>query len=225
MRILLALGAALCGLVLAMPAQSAGGPDWSATVTELPAGGQAIGNPQAPVTLTEYLSYTCPHCAEYVEQSRAGDLDQLVDKGEVQLEYVHALRDPLDIAAAMLVGCAPPADAGKLHNAIFAAQADLVDAARGVPGMYSRVPVATLDDIQAVAKGSGLRALAIKAGMTDAAIDTCLSDRAMLDKLRATSQLVWSQIRGTPAFAINGRLTAAHGWGEVQTALGAAGAK
>ena len=51
--------------VAAIPAPNGG--DWTKTVTETPAGGYVMGNPEAPVKVVEYASLTCNHCAACAE--------------------------------------------------------------------------------------------------------------------------------------------------------------
>jgi hypothetical protein len=43
------------------------GQDWTQVVSQTPEGGFVMGNPNAPVKLVEYLSLTCPHCAQFAE--------------------------------------------------------------------------------------------------------------------------------------------------------------
>ncbi|WNO53938.1 DsbA family protein [Stakelama saccharophila] len=223
MRLLLVMMAALAGLLTTGPAQAGPKADWAATVATAADGAAVVGNPDAPVRLVEYLSYTCPHCADYVAESAEG-LEPMIADGTVAVTLRNAVRDPLDIAAAMLTRCAPRADFVGLHRAIFADQKALQDGARTVPGMYSRVPKVTLAEVRAVAEGSGLTRLARESGMTADAVDACLTDEAAFERLRKEATGYWSVIRGTPSFAINGTLTDAHGWAELKPELTAAAA-
>jgi protein-disulfide isomerase len=83
--------------------------NWNAAVVVTPDSAHRIGNPEAKVKLVEYVSYTCPHCAEFTRE--ADDRIKLgyVMAGTVSLEVRHLIRDPVDLTVVMLVNCGPPA--------------------------------------------------------------------------------------------------------------------
>jgi hypothetical protein len=229
----------LFGLLLAMvgalflaataPAQSpkAKGRDWRASVVMLPSGAYAIGNPAARVKLVEYLSYTCSHCAHFVAESKPKLHDDLVRRGVVRVEFRHAVRDPLDMAAALLARCAGPRGFAGASEAIFAAQ----------PGWYAQgaqwwqANGASLKDqselarLKGVAQGSGLTQLMRERGMTPAAIDRCFASPGDLTKVTAMTKAAWSAIQGTPSFAIDGKPANGSDWATLEPQLRAAGAR
>src|SRR5690606_35752266 len=59
--------------------------------------GHRIGNPNAKVKLVEYLSYTCPHCAEFARQGEAPIKLGYLAPGKVSIEIRHLVRDPIDL--------------------------------------------------------------------------------------------------------------------------------
>src|SRR6185436_6210996 len=61
--------------------------DWSTIVTETPAGGFLMGNPNAKVQLIEYGSLTCPHCREFDETGVTPLIEGYVKTGKVGYEF------------------------------------------------------------------------------------------------------------------------------------------
>ena len=227
MRSALALLAVLTVVpAAAAPPQAAPSPaprgarDWSASVAATPQGGFLIGNPAAATKLVEYASYTCPHCAHFAAESKAG-LAPLVRGGRASVEYRHLIRDPLDLAAVVVARCGGPRRFAKLNEAIFAGQNVWLQ--RGAE--FARVNRATLAaaepgaQLRGLAEGSGLLAIGRAQGLTDVALQKCLADKAALDRLLAQARDVPSEVTGTPAFFVNGRHTGVHDWARLQPLL------
>lgn len=231
MRAMLRLAGLLLSLIAgallatAAPAQSA--KDWRMTVVKLPSGAFAIGNPAARVKLVEYLSFTCPHCAHFVAQSKAPLHDDLVRRGVVRVEFRHAVRDPLDMAASLLARCAGPRDFAGASAAMFASQADWYG--QGVTWWQANGAAlgsqTELARIKALANGSGLARLMRGRGMTQAAIDRCFAAPADLNAVTAMTKASWAAIQGTPSFTVNDAPVAASDWAGLEPQLRAAGAR
>lgn len=213
-------------LASAAPAQ-APKRDWRGTVVKLPSGAFAIGNPAAKVKLVEYLSYTCPHCAHFVAQSKAPLHDDLVRRGVVQVEFRHAVRDPLDLAASLLARCAGPRGFVGASEVLFAAQADWYRQgatwwqANGA-ALQGQPEIARM---KALANGSGLTQLMRGRGMTQAAINQCFARSADLNLLTAMTKASWAAIQGTPSFTVNGKAGGGSEWATLEPELRAAGAR
>ena len=227
MRLLRLCLALIAGALLATAAPAQKARDWRTHVVRAPSGAYLIGNPAAKVKLVEYLSYTCPHCAHFVAESKAPLHDDLVRRGAVRVEFRHAVRDPLDMAAALLARCAGPRGFSSATQAIFAAQASWYAQGKAWwqangAGMESQPELARL---KAAASGSGLTALMRKRGMTAATIDRCFATPTDLDKLTAMTKAAWSTIQGTPSFTINGKPGGGSEWATLQPELRAAGAR
>lgn len=189
--------------------------NWDATVVETD-GGHRIGNPDAKVQLTEYISYTCPHCAQF---ARAGEPRLKVGylmEGKVSLEIRHLIRDPIDLTAAMLVNCGTAAKFPQNHLAFMLGQDKWIkpltspsaaqEARWRTPGAAGR---------RAIAGDFGFYKLMQGRGYSRTAADRCLADEARAAKLAATSAADWRRpgVSGTPAFAINGKvLPDTHSW-------------
>lgn len=233
LRLTLALAAAPLLVVAAPAQQTESAPragqarDWRTYVVQTQSGAILTGSPAAKVRLVEYLSYTCPHCAHFVAESRAPLYDDLVRRGQVRVEFRHAVRDPLDMAASLLARCAGPRGFGGATEAIFAAQATWFEQGRtwwqaNSARIQSQPELAQL---KAAADGSGLSALMQKRGMRPATIDRCFAAPGDLSKLTAMTKAAWATIKGTPSFTVNGKPVAGSDWVTLQPELRAAGAR
>ena len=181
--------------------------NWAATVTRKPDGAFVLGNPAAPVKLTEYFSMTCSHCALFAAEGFGPLEADYVRSGRVSVEFRHALRDPFDLAASLLSRCAGPAAAVGTIEAIFAAQSDWLQRATGaqIPPQPDGAQGAAL---VAVAHAAGLDEILRKRGVTDARQAACLANPAEQRTVVGMAHEAWDErhIPGTPAFLINGRL-------------------
>ncbi len=201
--------------------------DWSTVVSKTASGSYVIGNPQAKVKLVEYLSYTCPHCAEFLAESTPVLKGQMVRSGSTSIEFRNAVREKLDLSAALLARCAGPNGFVGTTDAMFAQQESWFE--RGARfqmmnearlGMYPE-----LGQLRALADGAGLTDLMRGRGMSDAAIDACFANQAELLTITAMTSGAWSKIDGTPAFEVNDKLVKGVSWAGLETILRAAGAK
>ena len=215
-RPLLALGAIL--LVAAAPPAA----DWSRTATRSADGAILVGNPKAPKTLVEYASYTCGHCAEFSVEA-ASELDAQIGAGKVRLEFRHALRDPVDLTAAMLARCAGPATFLPATKAIYAAQGAWMGKAQSYVAANEKALAAAAPGAARlmVAKGSGLLGVVAPLGVTEAKAATCLANKAEQDVLIAQANDAWGakKIPGTPHFTINGTASADNRWPGIRAEL------
>ncbi|MET4896262.1 thioredoxin domain-containing protein [Sphingomonadaceae bacterium jetA1] len=232
MRLVLSLAA--LGLGLALPATAAlsapvqrRASDWTTHIAQTPAGAYVIGNPAARVKLVEYVSYTCPHCADFTVKSAPVLKDRMVRSGSTSVEIRHFIRDRLDLAAALVARCGGAGRFAALHQAMFAQQRTWLE--RGMEyeqangqriGTY---PMAA--QMRALAEGAGLTAIGKAAGLTDAQIGVCLGDRAAADRVVAMTSSAPASIEGTPSFFINGKQADTFTWEGLQPLLRAAGAR
>ena len=155
------------------------------TVLALSKDDRILGNPEAPITIVEYASLTCPHCAHFDTDVLPKLKEKWIDSGKAKL----ILRDfPLDepaMRAAMVARCAPPERFYPLVDALFAGQEKW----------------ATAKDYRAA-----LERLAKLGGVGDKEFKACISDKKLEDQV-AGSRLTATKDLGvdsTPTFFING---------------------
>ncbi len=148
----------------------------------------ALGSGKAPVTVVEYASMTCPHCAAFEENVFPVLKSKYIDTGKVRFVFREF---PLDIkaaAASMLARCIARNDAGKYFgavNTLFKLQGQLI--------------TETKDTLKLIGK---------QAGMTEGAVETCEKDQSLLDKLTADRKFAYETLKvvATPTFFINGEM-------------------
>lgn len=145
-----------------------------------------LGDPAAPVTIIEYASLTCPHCAHFHREELPAIKEKYIDTGKAKLIFRDFPLDQLALQAAVLAHCAGEARYFKFLDAMFASQATWARAAD---------PIAAL------------KQLAKLGGLSEAEADACLADRAMQDGV-LQSRLDGEQqfnVASTPTIIINGK--------------------
>jgi len=155
------------------------------TVLGLTRDDRILGNPEAPITIVEYASLTCPHCAHFTNDVLPELKKKWIDTGKAKL----VLRDyPLDepaLRAAMIARCAPPDRFYAYVDTFFGAQEKWVTAR---------------DYRDALAR------LVKLGGMSRDEFDNCLKNTALENKI-VEGRLIASKeldVNSTPTFFING---------------------
>ena len=151
-----------------------------------PLGDQVLGSPDAPVTIIEYASMTCPHCAHFHETTYPEMKKKYIDTGKVRFIFREFPLDPLAAAGSMLARCAGNDKYFPMIESLFAQQKDWV----------IQKP---LQPMMAIAK---------QAGFTQESFDKCLANQQMLDGLEAgrTRAVQKLNVNSTPTFFINGKI-------------------
>jgi protein-disulfide isomerase len=179
---------AVIGLSGAVPALAqAPKPDPAKAAGLLAVGPQdrVLGKPDAPITIVEYASLTCPHCAHFAEDVLPKLKQKWIDTGKAKL----VLRDfPLDepaLRAAMLARCAPPERFYPLVETLFETQEKWVLAK---------------DWRSALEKTARLAAIGKKE------FDACMANKAMEDRVAQSRLTAANQlgVDSTPTFFVNG---------------------
>jgi protein-disulfide isomerase len=147
----------------------------------------ALGDPQAPITVVEYASMTCGHCAHFHNTVFPQLKEKYIDTGKVHFIMREFPLDNLAVAASMLARCSGGDKTFPLISALFAKQDDWAFV-RGDPRPE-------------------LLKFAKQAGFTKESFDKCLTDQKLLDEVVAVRTRA-SEVFGvdaTPTFFINGR--------------------
>jgi len=147
----------------------------------------ALGDQNAPVTIIEYASMTCPHCAHF-EQATFPELKKrYIDTGKVRLILREFPLDPLATAGSMLARCAGKDRYFSLIETLFRQQQDWVVQNPIVP----------------------LLTIAKEAGFTEESFHACLeNDERLLEGIEAVRQRASERfgVNSTPTFFINGQI-------------------
>lgn len=199
--------------------------DWNNTVVGT-GQGHRIGNPDARVQLTEYISYTCPHCAQFARDGDTMLKLTYVHDGRLTLEIRHLLRDPIDLTAALLTHCGNINRFTQNHNAIMLSQDKWLpttqSATQAQIARWSNPDRAAAR--RAIASDFGFYELMEARGYGTAELDRCLGDetkaQALVEASRADTLRLG--LRGTPSFVLDGELLeGVHGWDALKPAIDA----
>jgi protein-disulfide isomerase len=159
----------------------------SAAEGPTPAAGDAVlGNPMAPITIYEYASLTCPHCAEFDVDIFPKVKSEWIDTGKAKLIYRDYPLDQLAVKAAIVARCAPPDRFYSFIDVLFHNQRNWA--------LSSDVDLA-------------LTRIARLGGLSADKLDACRNDKALSDSI-VNSRLVAQNEYGvdsTPTFFINGK--------------------
>jgi protein-disulfide isomerase len=149
----------------------------------------ALGPANAPVTIIEYASMTCPHCAAFNAEVFPKIKSTYIDTGKIRYVFREF---PLDIKAAagsMLSRCIAKGDPAKyfaVTDLLFKQQSDWV--AKNTTETLTRIGK--------------------QAGLSQQAVDDCLKDQSLLDKIVADQKYANEvlKVNSTPTFFINGEM-------------------
>ena len=148
-----------------------------------------LGAEDAPVSMIEYASFTCPHCADFHEEVWPAIKRDYVDTGLVRFEYREVFFDRPGLWASMVARCGGGMRFFGVADLIYENQREW---AQGQPAEIAE----------------GLRRIGRTAGLDDEQLDACLSDGAMAQALvaRFEEQTEADGITSTPSFVIDGEL-------------------
>ena len=156
----------------------------TSTITEMVQGAE-----DAPVTLIEYASYTCPHCANFHTGPYKKLKEEYIDTGKVKFIYREVYFDRYGLWASMIARCAGPEKFFGMTDLIFKEQSD-----------WARAGGAT-EIVDA------LRKIGRLAGLENDQLEACLQDGT-----KAQTLVTWYQenaeehnVTATPSFVLNGK--------------------
>lgn len=146
-----------------------------------------LGSDKAPVTVVEYASMTCPHCAHFAEKTFPDFKKKYIDTGKVRYMLREFPLDPLAAAAFMLARCAGEKDKNRYYAMVDTLFRQQLTWAVSHP----------LPPLLNIAK---------QAGFTKESFDACLANQKLLDGIQAERQTAIDayKVKSTPTFFING---------------------
>ena len=147
----------------------------------------ALGDPKAPVTIIEYASMTCPHCAHFQETTFPELKKRYIDTGKVRYIFREFPLDSLAAAVFMLARCSAQDDGTKYFafiDSLFRQQ-------------HTWAVERPLDPLFGIVK---------QIGFTKETFEACLSNQKILDGIEAVRQRAANQfkVESTPTFFVNG---------------------
>ena len=188
---------------------------------ETSSGSVIVGSANAPKKLVEYISYTCSHCAHFVEQS-SEPIKPYVASGKASVEYRSFMLNPFDFAAALLVHCGGVAKFEGNHQLVLKSQHDWIGKVQAATdaqqnawsqGTYTQ-------RLTAIATDAGLIDMMQTRGITPAQSRACLANENRQAQLLAMNEAGEKQgVTGTPAIFINGVLQSNYAWTTIKAAL------
>lgn len=153
-----------------------------------------LGNADAPVTVIEYASYTCPHCATFHNGSFKQLKADYIDTGKINFIYREVYFDAAGVWASVLARCGGPEKFFGISDLLYQDQTGWIQ--RDGSGQLD--PQRTAD---------ALRKIGRLAGLENETIEACFSDedrvRTMIGWYQANAEE--HEIRSTPSFVINGQ--------------------
>jgi len=176
--------AAVAGSVPAAAQAPKTGADAAALLAVTPED-RVLGKPDAPITIVEYASLTCPHCANFEKDVLAKLKPKWIDSGKAKLVMRPFPLDEPALRAEMVARCAPPEKYYPLIHMLFETQ-----------------------ESWAVAKDwrGALEKTARLAGISKKDFDACLANKELEDKVVQGRLVAATQlgVSSTPSFFING---------------------
>jgi len=160
-------------------------PDQAELAKAGPEGDIVLGSDKAPVTIIEYASMTCPHCAHFSTDTFPELQKRYIDTGKVRYIFREFPLDPLSAAGFMLARCAGKDKFIPVVETLFAKQLDWM----------VQKPI------------EPLRAIAKQFGFTEQSFDQCLANQHVLDGIQEVRDRAAEKlgVNSTPTFFVNGQ--------------------
>lgn len=148
----------------------------------------SLGDPAAAVKITEYASFTCPHCANFHATVWKDLKTNYIDTGKVYFTYREVYFDRYGLWAAMMARCGGEMRYFGIVDVLFDTQKEWA---------ASEDPNVTVENLKKIGRS---------VGMDDATLDACMKDAATAEAMvaRFETNMKADGIEGTPTFMING---------------------
>ncbi|MFL6797442.1 MAG: DsbA family protein [Xanthobacteraceae bacterium] len=155
-------------------------------MTPGPLGDEELGSADAPVTIIEYASMTCPHCAHFHETVFPELKKNYIDTGKVRFIFREFPLDPIAAGASALARCAGKDKYFPMIDTFFSQQREWA-VQRPLEPMF---------------------AIARQAGFTRQSFDECLQNQRVLQAIEETRTRAAErfEVQSTPTFFINGKI-------------------
>jgi protein-disulfide isomerase len=163
-----------------------------------PLGDMAKGNPDAPVTVIEYASLTCSHCANFAVNTLPHLVENYVETGQVYYILREFPYDPIATAGFMLARCAGSDRYFGFADTLFERQAQWA---------FTQTPI---EDLKAIAR---------QGGFSEERFDQCMKDEAIFNHVKEVATRARDKfgVNSTPTFFVNGeKVEGALPWNEFE---------
>jgi protein-disulfide isomerase len=163
-----------------------------------------LGKADAPITIIEYASLTCPHCAAFERETLPKIKENWIDTGKAKLIYRDFPLDGWALRAAMVARCAPPERYFGFIEALFDSQNTWARA--GNPEQ-------------------ALGRIAKLGGISEDKFQSCIKDEKLADAVSASRVVAEREygVESTPTFFVNGtKLVGDQSYADFEKALTAA---
>ncbi|UAB77690.1 thioredoxin domain-containing protein [Erythrobacter sp. SCSIO 43205] len=178
--------------------------------------GFMIGNPKAEASLIEWISYTCPACANFAREGEGAMDLALLAPGHMNVEVRPVIRNAIDLTVSMLVQCGGEEEFKERHRMFMMGQRTWLPKVQSAPqtqlaSWSSGNKAARLS----MASALGFDDMLANRGVSRMDISTCLSNDEAAQALvqNGSADRTEFSVTSTPSFALDGeRLADVHGW-------------
>ena len=148
-----------------------------------------IGSIDAPVTVIEYGSYTCPHCANFHENQYQSLKTDYIDTGKVKFIFREVYFDRFGLWASMIARCGGAERYFGIHDILYSTQNDWIAGGQD-PALIA----------------ANLRTIGLQAGLEGEQVDACMADEASARALVTwfEENMTADEVTGTPTLFIDG---------------------
>lgn len=190
-----------------------------------------MGNPAAKVKVVEYGSLACPHCRHFEQTGYQPLVQKYVRTGQASYEFRNLLLNGPDIAVSLLTGCSGATNFFPMSEVVYTNQPQWEEKIQQrLNGLNDaqKADMEKMTDQQRIvryAELGGLEQLGARFGVTPARAKQCLSDPKALQRLLdMTAAANKAGVDHTPTFFVNGTMTEAATWEQLEPLIRQAGA-
>ena len=178
------LAVPMAGMTISLTRPAAADVDWDPNLTDFD---KVLGDQDAQLTMIEFASMTCGHCAAFHTETFPAIKEKYVDTGLMRYVFRDFPLDGVALRASMLARCVPDDQFFSMIDVLFGSQQQWIS---------DEDPI------------SALRRIGTLAGLGADEFDECMNDSALADRVieqRMEGERLYN-ITGTPTFVINGRI-------------------